>query len=81
MAAANLHELLRCWENYHRILSVEAHARHILFREETRYPGYYYRGEFLPIDDTNWKCFVNSTYDAATDTYTLKKVPYKELFA
>jgi adenylylsulfate reductase subunit A len=81
MAAANLHELLRCWENYHRILSVEAHARHILFREETRYPGYYYRGDFLPIDDTNWKCFVNSTYDAATDTYTLKKVPYKELFA
>ena len=26
MAAANLHELLRCNENYHRILSVEAHA-------------------------------------------------------
>ncbi|KAF0179689.1 MAG: adenylylsulfate reductase subunit A [Nitrospirae bacterium] len=81
MAASNLHELLRCWENYHRILSVEAHARHILFREETRYPGYYYRGDFLAINDAEWKCFVNSTYDAATDTWNFKKVPYVELFA
>lgn len=81
MAAANLHELLRCWENYHRILSVEAHARHILFREETRYPGYYYRGDFLPIDDVNWKCFVNSTYDVDTNKWELKKVPYVQLIS
>jgi adenylylsulfate reductase subunit A len=79
MAAANLHELMRCWENYHRILSVEAHARHILFREETRYPGYYYRGDFLAIDDANWKCFVNSRYDAETNTWELKKVPYVQI--
>jgi adenylylsulfate reductase subunit A len=81
MAAGNLHELMRCWENYHRILSVEAHARHILFREESRYPGYYYRGDFLAIDDKNWKCFVNSTYDAEKNTWELKKVPYVEIFA
>lgn len=79
MAAANLHELMRCWENYHRILSVEAHARHILFREETRYPGYYYRGDFLAIDDANWKCFVNSKYDPETNTWELKKVPYVQI--
>ncbi|HMK56835.1 MAG TPA: adenylyl-sulfate reductase subunit alpha [Dissulfurispiraceae bacterium] len=81
MAAANLHELMRCWENYHRILSVEAHARHILFREESRYPGYYYRGDFLAINDKDWKCFVNSKYDADNNTWELKKVPYVELFA
>lgn len=81
MAASNLHELMRCWENYHRILSVEAHARHILFREESRYPGYYYRGDFLPIDDANWKCFVNSKYDAEKNTWELKKVPYVQMFA
>lgn len=81
MAAGNLHELMRCWENYHRILSVEAHARHILFREESRYPGYYYRGDFLAIDDKNWKCFVNSKYDAEKNTWELKKVPYVEIFA
>ncbi len=81
MAAANLHELMRCWENYHRILSVEAHARHILFREESRYPGYYYRGDFLAINDKDWKCFVNSKYDADNNKWELKKVPYVEIFA
>ncbi|MCL5061600.1 MAG: adenylyl-sulfate reductase subunit alpha [Nitrospiraceae bacterium] len=80
-AASNLHELMRCWENFHRILSVEAHARHILFREESRYPGYYYRGDFLPINDKDWKCFVNSRYDAEKNTWELKKVPYVQMFA
>jgi adenylylsulfate reductase subunit A len=79
MAASNLHELMRCWENYHRILSVEAHARHILFREESRYPGYYYRGDFDLVDDNNWKCFVNSNYDLEKDAWTVKKVPYVQL--
>ena len=80
MAAANLHELLRCFENYHRILSVEAHARHILFREESRYPGYYYRGDFNKIDDANWKCFTNSKYNAEANTWEFKKVPYVQMF-
>ncbi|NOY39835.1 MAG: adenylyl-sulfate reductase subunit alpha [Nitrospirae bacterium] len=79
MAAADLHELMRCWENYHRILSVEAHARHILFREESRYPGYYYRGDHDLIDDENWKCFVNSRYDVDTGEWEVKKVPYVQL--
>ncbi|MFA5352847.1 MAG: adenylyl-sulfate reductase subunit alpha [Thermodesulfovibrionales bacterium] len=81
LAAGNLHELMRCWENYHRILSVEAHARHILFRQESRYPGYYYRGDFDLVDDNDWKCFVNSTYNAETNTWELKKVPYVQVYA
>ncbi len=79
MAASNLHELMRCWENYHRILSVEAHARHILFRQESRYPGYYYRGDFLAINDKEWKCFTNSTYNAENNTWDIKKVPYVQI--
>ncbi len=79
LAASNLHELLRAWENYHRILSVEAHARHILFREESRYPGYYYRGDFDLVDDNNWKAFVNSKYNAEAKTWEMKKVPYVQL--
>ena len=71
MGAANLHELMRCWENYHRILSLEAHARHIMYREESRYPGYYYRGDFNFIDDDKWKVFTNSTYDIETGEFTM----------
>lgn len=77
--AKDLHELMRAWENYHRIWSIEAHARHILFREETRYPGYYYRGDHLAIDDKNWKCFVNSKYDPATGEWKCFKKEYKQL--
>ncbi len=79
--AKDLHELMRAWENYHRIWSVEAHAKHILFREESRYPGYYYRGDHLPIDDKNWKCFVNSKYDPATGDWKCFKKEYKQLIA
>jgi adenylylsulfate reductase subunit A len=79
MRAKDLHELLRAWENYHRIIAAEAHMRHIKFREETRYPGYYYRTDFINIDDKNWKCFVNSRYDRNTGQWELKKVPYVQL--
>jgi adenylylsulfate reductase subunit A len=81
MRAKDLHELLRAWENYHRILSAEAHMKHIQFRKETRYPGYYYRMDYNFIDDENWKCFVNSTYDRQTGKWTLWKVPYVQLIA
>ncbi len=47
MRAKDLHELLRAWENYHRILAAEAHMQHIKFRQESRYPGYYYRADYL----------------------------------
>ncbi len=80
MGAANLHELLRCWENYHRILSLEAHARHILYREETRYPGYYYRGDFNFIDDDKWKLFTCSKYDLETGEFTMSTKEHKNIW-
>ncbi len=50
MRAKDLHELMRAWENYHRIITAETHLRHIMFREETRYPGFYYRTDFPKLD-------------------------------
>jgi adenylylsulfate reductase, subunit A len=79
MRAKDLHELLRAWENYHRIIAAECHMKHIQFREETRYPGYYYRTDFNYVDDDNWKCFTNSQYDRATNKWKLSKVPYVQL--
>ena len=79
MRAKDLHELLRAWENYHRILTAEAHMKHIQFREESRYPGFYYRMDFNIVDEENWKCFVNSTYDKATQTWTCKKVEHVDV--
>ena len=79
MRAKDLHELLRAWENFHRIMAAEAHMKHIQFRTETRYPGFYYRMDHNYIDDENWKCFTNSVYDRNTHKWSLKKVPYVQL--
>ncbi len=79
MAAADLHELMRCWENYHRIMAGEAHAQHILFREDSRYPGYYFRGDYFKVDDENWRCFTVSRYDRKTHKWTVEKRDYVQL--
>ena len=76
MAARDLHELLRAWEVWDRYYCAEAHARHVLFREETRWPGYYYRGDFPKLDESNWKCFTTSRYDPEKNEWTLAKKPY-----
>ncbi|MBF0325212.1 adenylyl-sulfate reductase subunit alpha [Magnetospirillum moscoviense] len=79
MRAKDLHELMRAWENYHRIVAAEAHLRHIMFREETRYPGFFYRADFPKLDEANWKCFVNSKIDPATGEWSLRKVAHTDM--
>jgi adenylylsulfate reductase, subunit A len=79
MAAGDLHELMRAWEIYHRLYTVEAHLRHIQFRKETRYPGFYYQADHPGQDDENWFCFTNSTYDKASNEWTMKKVDYHKI--
>ncbi len=81
MCARDLHELLRAWENRHRIMTAWAHLKHVQFREETRYPGYCYRSDFRFVDDGNWKCFVNSRYNRHTEKWSLKKVEWQSLIA
>ncbi len=73
MRAKDLHELLRAWENYHRVRTAEVHLRHILYREETRYPGFFYRADFPDLDEENWHCFVNSRMDPVTGEWTMMK--------
>ncbi len=79
LAAGDLHELMRCWEIYHRLYTVEAHVRHIQFRKETRYPGFYYQADFPGQDDEEWFCFVNSSFDRKANEWTVKKEPYHRI--
>jgi adenylylsulfate reductase subunit A len=73
LGAEDLHELMRCWENYHRMYQAEAHVRTILFREETRWPGYYFRADFPKLDNDNWLCFVNCKMDPETEEWEMLK--------
>lgn len=75
MAARDLHELMRCWEQHNRLWTVRMHMLNILFREETRYPGFYYRSDFMGIDDTKWRVFTNGKYDVETGQLTMFKRP------
>jgi adenylylsulfate reductase subunit A len=61
--ARDLHELMRCWENIQRMWIAESHIRTMLFREETRWPGYYFRSDTPKMDNDNWLCFVNCKFD------------------
>ncbi len=47
----------------------EAHVRTILFREETRWPGYYFRSDKPKMDEANWHCFANIVYKPASDEW------------
>jgi len=79
LAARDRHELMRCWELIHRTWVGEAHLRHRLHPQETRWPGYYYRSDFRDLDDKNWRVFVNSKFDAANNSWNLLTRPYKNL--
>jgi adenylylsulfate reductase subunit A len=81
LAAENLHELMRCWENVHRMYQADAHMRSILFREETRWPGYYFRADKPTMDNTNWLAFCNCVYHKDTGEWEMKKRPVKRITA
>ncbi len=76
LAAEDLHELMRAWENYHRLLTAECHLRHILYRKETRWPGYYYRSDYPELDEQNWRKFVLSRINPDTGEWEVYERPY-----
>jgi len=62
IAVKNLHELMRAWEAIHRLWVAEACARTRLARKESRWPGYYYKFDYLKLDEGQ-KHFINVKYD------------------
>ncbi len=79
LGAENLHELMRCWENVHRTWQAEAHIRTILFREETRWPGYYFRAD-CPEMKKEWEVFANCVYHTDTDKWEMIKRPIEHIY-
>jgi adenylylsulfate reductase subunit A len=80
LGAANLHELMRAWENIHRMWQAEAHVRTMLFRQETRWPGYYFRADKPRMDEQNWLVFANCKYDLQTGKWEMLTRPILHVF-
>lgn len=72
LAASDANELMRCWENVHRMWQAESHIRTIMFREETRWPGYYSRTDF-PDMKPDWEVFANCRWDPETGEWEMIK--------
>jgi len=72
LAASDLNELMRCWENVHRMWQAESHIRTVLFREETRWPGYYFRTDY-PAMKEDWEAFANCRWDPETGEWKMIK--------
>ena len=79
LGASDFHELLRSWELKHRTRTAECVMQHTLFRKETRWPGYYYRGDAMKLDDKNWHVLTVSRRDPKTGEYTMEKAPVYHL--
>jgi len=62
IGAKNLHELMRAWEAIHRYWVGESCVRTRLARKESRWPGYYYKFDYLKLDEGQ-RHFVNVKYD------------------
>jgi adenylylsulfate reductase subunit A len=74
IAANSLHELMRAWESIHRFYVGEACARTRLARKESRWPGYYYKTDYLKLDE-NERHFVNVKYDVDNNEWTVLERP------
>ena len=72
LAASDLNELMRCWENVHRMWQAESHMRTVLFREETRWPGYYFRTDH-PSMKEDWEVFANCRWDPESGEWKMIK--------
>jgi adenylylsulfate reductase subunit A len=81
LAAPNLHEIMRCWENIHRMWQAEAHVRTVLFRDETRWPGYYFRADKPKMDEDKWHVFANCRFDPGTGAWEMRTRPIHRIFA
>ena len=75
IGAEDYHQLMRAWELKHRALTSQCVTEHTLFRKETRWPGYYYRGDHMNLDDENWHCLTVSQRDPETGKFTMEKKP------
>ena len=81
LGAEDLHQLQRAWELHHRVWTAESATRHTLFREETRWPGYYYRGDHPKLDDGDWHVFTASRFDPQSGEWQMEKVPVHHIIS
>jgi len=73
----DLHDLLSVHEVIDRLDVAEALLHHLLFRKETRWPGWQTRMDY-PEVDPNMDCFVESVRNPQTGEFKVFTRPYEQ---
>ena len=73
------HELMEAHEIIDRLDVAEVLIHHLMFREETRWPGWQTRTDFPEKDDERFDCFINSRYDPKTGEVNVFTRPYEQI--
>lgn len=74
----DFHELMNIHETIDRLDVAEVLLHHLLFRKETRWPGWQTRTDY-PQKDENYDCFVNSKKNLTDNTIIMLKRPYEQI--
>ncbi|MEW6661478.1 MAG: adenylyl-sulfate reductase subunit alpha [Bacillota bacterium] len=78
LVASDLHELMSAHEVLDRLEVAEVLVHHLLFRRETRWPGWQTRMDY-PEVDPSLDCFVNSQKDRETGEIKVFTRPYVQV--
>jgi len=79
LIARDLHELMLAHEVIDRVDVAEVLVHHLMYREETRWPGFTNRRDFPERDDERWLCFVNSRRNPLTGEIEMIERPYRRM--
>ncbi len=74
----DFHELMNIHETIDRLDVAEVLLHHLLFRKETRWPGWQTRTDY-PQKDKDYDCFVNSRKNLTDNTIIMLKRPYEQI--
>lgn len=74
----DFHELMNIHETIDRLDVAEALLQHLLFRRETRWPGWQTRTDY-PERNPAYDCFINSRKNLLTGKIEVFKRPYQQL--
>ncbi|MEE8167306.1 MAG: hypothetical protein V3T58_00335, partial [Candidatus Hydrothermarchaeales archaeon] len=78
LIAKDTHELMLAHEVIDRLDVAEVLLQHMIFRRETRWPGYHTRIDYPERDDEKWLAFVNSRKNQTGEIEVFTR-PYEQL--
>ncbi|MGI5854554.1 MAG: adenylyl-sulfate reductase subunit alpha [Bacillota bacterium] len=79
LVAKTPHDLMQAHTVIDRLLVAQALVKHMLTREETRWPAFHSRSDFPDRNDAEWLNFVNTRYDKANRIWHISRRPYHQL--